>query len=64
MNSDGYVYFLNDYIIKLTPIISHNMIKMGGGISSGINSVSTQNQRCHQLLLFTRDSTFLFGTCT
>ena len=33
MNSDGYIYFKMhdfDYIPKLTPIISHNMIKMGG----------------------------------
>ena len=55
MNNDGYIYFLNDYIPKLTPIISRNMIKMGGGISRGLNAVSTQNQRCHQLL-------YLLGT--
>ena len=30
----------------------------------GNNSVSTQKQLCHQLFLFTRDSTFLFGICT
>ena len=36
------------------------MIKMGGRISRGLKSVSTQNQRCHQLLLFTRDPTFFF----
>ena len=34
------------------------MIKMGGVIQRGDNSVCTQNQRCHQLFLFTRDSKF------
>ena len=57
---DVFISLMHDFddIPKRTPIISHNMIKMGGGISKGLNSVSTQNQRCHQLLLFTRDSTF------
>ena len=40
------------------------MIKIGGGISRGLNSVSTQNQRRHQLLQYTRESAFLFGTRT
>ena len=46
---------------KLMIITSYNMIKMGGVIQGEIGSVSTQNQRCHQLLLKTRDPTFSFG---
>ena len=46
---------------KLMIITSYNMIKNGWGNSRGDNSVSTQNQRCHQLLLKTRDPTFSFG---
>ena len=36
----------------------------GRGNSMGDKSISTQNKQCHQLFLFTRDSTFLFGICT
>ena len=35
MNSNGYIYFLNalsQFIQKLMPITSHNMIKIGGVI--------------------------------
>ena len=48
---------------KLMIITSYND-QNGWGNSRGDNSVSTQNQRCHQLFLFTRDSTFLLGICT
>ena len=66
MSNDG--HFLLDVssqlFQKLMIITSYNMIKMGSRNSRGDNSVSTLNQQCHQLFLFTRDSTFLFGICT
>ena len=68
MSNDGHIFFLLDVssqlFNKLMIITSYNMIKMGGVIQRGDNSVCTQNQRCHQLFLFTRDSKFLLGICT
>ena len=61
MSSDGYIFFLDassQFFNKLMIITSYNVIKMGGVIQGAI---TTQNQRCHQLLLKTSDSTFLFG---
>ena len=49
---------------KLMIITSYNMIKMGGVIQGELIRSVPKNQRCHQLLLFTRESAFLFGTCT
>ena len=60
----GIFFFLDastQLFYKLIIITSYNMIKTGGGNSRGDNSVSTQNQRCHQLLSKTRDPTFSFG---
>ena len=64
MSSDWVYFFLDassQLFNKLMIITSYNMIKIGRGNSRGDNSVSTQNQRCNQLLLKTRDSTVLFG---
>ena len=46
---------------KLMIITSYNYDQNGWGNLRGDNSVSTQNHRCHQLLLKTRDPTFSFG---
>ena len=57
----GIFFFLDastQLFSKLVIITSYNMIKMGGVIQGGDNSVSTQNQRCHQLLLKTNDPHF------
>ena len=67
MSNDGHFFLLDvssQLFNKLMIITSFNMIKNGWGNSRGDNSVSTQNQRCHQLFLFTRDFTFLLGICT
>ena len=49
---------------KIMIITSYNYDQNGWGNSRGDISVSTQKQRCHQLLLETRDPTVLFGICT
>ena len=49
---------------KTMIITSYNMIIMGGVIQGEMTRLVLRNQRCYQLLLKTRDPTFLFGICT
>ena len=66
MSSGGFIFFLDalsQLINKLMIITSYNMIKMGGVIQGEL-ARSVLEISCHQLLLFTRESAFLFGTCT
>ena len=62
MSSDGYSFFLDvsSQLLNKLMIITLQYDQNGWGNSKGVNSVSTQNQQCHKMLLFTRDSTFCF----
>ena len=57
------MYYL-DYIPKLMPIASYNMIKIGEVIQGELTWSVLKISGVIKLLLFARESAYLFGTCT